>query len=112
MSLSGLFLILFLLVHLGVNLTLFAGRDAFNEASHFMATNPIIQPMQFVLAAGFIVHIIMGIRLELKNRAARPVKYVKNNPAANSRWASRNMIITGLMVLLFIVIHLKDFFYE
>ena len=112
MALSGLFLVIFLLVHLGINLTLFGGPDVFNAASHFMATNPFIQVMQFVLAAGFIIHIIMGIRLELQNRAARPVKYVKNNPAANSRWASRNMIITGLMVLLFLVIHLKDFFYE
>ncbi len=112
MSLSGLFLITFLLVHLGVNLTLFGGPELFNSASHFMATNLVIQVMQYVLAAGFILHIIMGINLELKNRAARPVKYVKNNPAANSGWASRNMIYTGLLILLFIILHLKDFFVE
>ncbi len=110
MSLSGFFLITFLLVHLGVNLTLFVGAETFNAASHFMATNPLIQVMQYVLAAGFIFHIAMGIRLELKNRASRPIKYAKNNAAANSGWASRNMIITGILVLLFIVIHLKDFF--
>ncbi len=112
MSLSGFFLITFLLVHLGINLTLFAGADIFNAASHFMATNPVIQVMQYVLAAGFIVHIIMGIRLELKNKASRPIKYTKNNAAANSGWASRNMIYTGLLVLLFLVLHLKDFFVE
>jgi len=112
MSLSGLFLITFLLVHLGVNLTLFIGKDTFNGASHFMATNPVIQVMQFVLAAGFIFHIIMGIWLELKNRASRPIKYAKNNAAANSGWASRNMIYTGILVLLFIVLHLKDFFVQ
>ena len=110
MSLSGFFLVTFLLVHLGVNLTLFAGGDIFNTASHFMATNPLIQVMQYVLAAGFIIHIIMGIRLELKNRASRPVKYAKNNAAANSGWASRNMIYTGVLILLFLVLHLKDFF--
>ena len=112
MSLSGFFLITFLLVHLGVNLTLFIGADTFNGASHFMATNPLIQVMQYVLAAGFIVHIAMGIWLELKNRASRPIKYSKNNAAANSGWASRNMIYTGFLVLLFLVLHLKDFFIE
>ena len=110
MSLSGLFLITFLLVHLGVNLTLFVGKDTFNGASHFMATNPVIQVMQYVLAAGFIFHIAMGIWLELKNRASRPIKYAKNNAAANSGWASRNMIYTGILVLMFIILHLKDFF--
>ena len=110
MSLSGLFLITFLLVHLGVNLTLFVGPETFNGASHFMATNPIIQVMQYVLAAGFIFHIAMGIKLELKNRASRPIKYAKNNAAANSGWASRNMIYTGILILLFIILHLKDFF--
>lgn len=112
MSLSGLFLITFLLVHLGINLTLFIGADTFNGASHFMATNPVIQVMQYVLAAGFIYHIIMGIVLELKNRASRPIKYAKNNAAANSGWASRNMIYTGILVLLFILLHLKDFFVQ
>ncbi len=112
MSLSGLFLITFLLVHLGINLTLFIGADTFNGASLFMATNPVIQIMQYVLAAGFIYHIIMGIVLELKNRASRPIKYAKNNAAANSGWASRNMIYTGILVLLFILLHLKDFFVQ
>jgi succinate dehydrogenase / fumarate reductase cytochrome b subunit len=112
MSLSGFFLITFLLVHLGINLTLFAGADTFNAASHFMATNPLIQVMQYVLAAGFIIHIIMGIRLEFKNKFSRPIKYSKNNAAANSGWASRNMIFTGILVMLFLILHLKDFFVE
>lgn len=112
MALSGLFLIIFLLVHLGVNLTLFAGQETFNAASHFMGHNPLIQVMQYVLAAGFIIHIVMGIKLELKNKAARPIKYVKNNPAANAGWASRNMIVTGVIILLFLILHLKDFFVE
>ena len=112
MSLSGLFLIIFLLVHLGVNLSLFAGRETFNAASHFMGHNPVIQVMQYVLAAGFIIHIVMGMKLELKNKAARPIKYAKNNAAANAGWASRNMIVTGVLILLFLILHIKDFFVE
>ncbi len=110
MALTGLFLVLFLLVHLVANLTLFGGADAFNAASHFMGTNPLIQIMQPVLALGFIAHIGMGIILELKNNEARPIGYAKNNANANSKWASRNMIITGLMILAFLVLHIIHYF--
>lgn len=110
MALTGLFLVVFLLVHLIANLTLFGGADAFNTASHFMGTNPLIQIMQPVLALGFIAHIAMGIILELKNKDARPVGYVKNNANANSKWASRNMIITGAMIFAFLVLHFIDYF--
>ena len=105
MALSGFFLITFLLVHLGVNLSLFAGRESFNAASHFMGHNPLIQLMQYVLAAGFILHIAMGIILEWKNKMARPIRYAKNNAAASSGWASRNMIVTGVLILLFLILH-------
>jgi succinate dehydrogenase / fumarate reductase cytochrome b subunit len=110
MAFTGLFLVLFLLVHLIANLTLFGGPDAFNAASHFMGTNPLIQVMQPVLALGFIAHIIMGIVLELKNKSSRPVKYSKNNAAANSSWPSRNMIITGVMIFAFLVLHIIQYF--
>ena len=110
MAITGLFLVIFLIVHLGVNLTLFAGKETFESASHFMGTNPLIQIMQYVLALGFIFHIIMGIRLEIKNRMARPVGYYKENSNANSSFSSRNMIYTGVLVLLFLVLHLKDYF--
>lgn len=112
MSLSGFFLIIFLLVHLGVNLSLFAGRESFNAASHFMGHNPLIQLMQYVLAAGFIIHIAMGMILEWKNKKARPIRYAKNNAAASAGWASRNMIVTGVLILLFLILHIKDFFVE
>ncbi len=112
MAFTGFFLIVFLLTHLSINLlTLSSDPEAFNEASHFMATNPLIQVMQYVLAAGFLIHIIMGIKLTKQNSDARPVKYVKNNAAANSGFASRSMIVTGLLVLVFIVLHLKDYFW-
>ena len=112
MSLTGLFLISFLVVHLAVNLLTLVSAEAFNSAAHFMATNPLIQVMQYVLALGFIFHIIQGINLTLKNKQARPVGYAVNKPSANSSISSRSMIITGLLVLLFLILHLKDYFWE
>ncbi len=110
MALTGLFLITFLIVHLSVNLTLFMGEESFNKAAHFMATNGLIQAMQFVLAAGFIFHIVYGIIISWKNSRTRAVKYVKNKPGKSSSWASRNMIWTGIIVLLFLILHIRQFF--
>jgi len=112
MALTGFFLITFLIVHLGINLSLFWGAEPFNAASEFMATNGVIQVMQYVLAVGFILHIVLGIKLELQNRSSRGVKYVVNKPSENSSFSSRNMIVTGIIVLLFLILHLKDFFVE
>jgi succinate dehydrogenase / fumarate reductase cytochrome b subunit len=116
MGLSGLFLITFIMVHLLINLFSLGlgwdGRALFNAGSHFMATNPLIQIMQYVLAAGFIIHIVMGIKLTMQNNAARPVKYAHNKPGENSSFSSRSMIITGMLVLLFLILHIKDFFIE
>ena len=112
MSLLGLFLVVFLVVHLGVNLLLLSSDpDLFNAASHFMATNPLIQVMQYVLALGFILHIVFGIILWFQNNAARPKGYAKNNAATNSSLESRTMIYTGLLILLFLIIHMRNFFY-
>lgn len=111
MSLTGLFLITFLIVHLAVNLLTLVSADAFNEASHFMATNPLIQVMQYVLALGFILHIGQGIVLQMKNKQARPQGYAMNKPGTNSTWSSRSMILTGLLILLFLILHLKDYFW-
>ncbi|MCB0760538.1 MAG: succinate dehydrogenase cytochrome b subunit [Flavobacteriales bacterium] len=112
MALTGLFLITFITLHLAINLLTMVSKDAFNEASHFMATNPLIQVMQYVLAAGFLIHIVMGINLTLKNKSARPEKYAYNRPSANSGFSSRSMIITGMLVLVFLVLHLRDYFVE
>ncbi|WP_111706901.1 succinate dehydrogenase cytochrome b subunit [Lutibacter citreus] len=110
MALSALFLIIFLIIHLAVNLTSLFSADAFNEASHFMGTNPLIQfAMQPVLIFGVVFHFVMGFVLELRNRGARNVKYAKFNGAASSTWASRNMIISGAVILAFIVLHFIDF---
>ena len=111
MALSALFLILFLIIHLAVNLTSVISENTFNELSHFMGTNPLIQfAMQPVLLAGVIFHFVMGFVLEIQNKRARgSEKYYAYNGGANSSWMSRNMIITGVMILMFLGLHLWDF---
>ena len=110
MALSGLFLITFLTLHFAINFTSVLSADAFNIASHFMGYNPIIQfVMQPILVAGVVFHFVMGMVLELKNRSSRPIAYAKYNGAANASWASRNMIVSGLVVLAFIGLHFYDF---
>lgn len=110
MALSGFFLLVFLLQHLTINFISVLSEDGFNTASHFMGTNPIVQFLfQPILAFGVIFHLAMGMRLELQNRAARPVKYAMNKGSENSSWMSRNMIISGIMVLLFLGLHFYDF---
>ena len=112
MALSGLFLVSFLIVHLSINLlSLSSNPQLFNDASHFMATNPVIQTMQYVLALGFLIHIALGIVLTRMNYAARPQRYAYDRPGENSKMESRSMIITGILVLLFLILHLRDFFY-
>lgn len=114
MALTGLFLILFLVGHVLGNLLLFKndGGQAFNEYARFMTTTPVIQVLSYVTYVSIILHVIYSIIISRKNRRARPVGYAVNNPAANSAWTSRNMGILGTIVLIFLVIHLKSFWYE
>ncbi len=110
MALSAMFLLIFLVMHLGVNMLSVFGDTAYNNASHFMGYNPLIQfLMQPVLMFAVIFHFVMGFVLELKNKAARPVKYAVHNGAANSTWMSRNMVISGLVILAFLGLHMYDF---
>lgn len=111
MSLAGLFLISFLLVHLGINLLVIfdSTYEKFNAAAHFMATNPLIQIFQWVLFIGFIIHIIYGIIVQLQNWSARPVKYQKKGYSELS-YFSKFMIHTGVIVFVFLVIHFANFF--
>jgi len=112
MALSALFLVFFLLIHVSVNLVSVFSEDAFNSASHFMGTNPLIQfVMQPILIFGVVFHFVMGFVLEVRNRKALGVSYVKNNGAANSTWMSRNMIYSGLVILAFIALHFIDFWF-
>jgi len=110
MALSGFFLLFFLLQHLTINFISVISEDGFNSASHFMGTNPIVQiALQPILAFGVIFHLAMGMRLELQNRSARPIKSAMNKGGENSSWMSRNMIITGIMIMLFLGLHFYDF---
>lgn len=110
MALSGFFLMFFLLQHLLINMLSVINEDAFNAASHFMGTNPLVQfALQPVLMFGVLFHFIMGFVLEIQNKKARTIKYASNNAAANSSWMSRNMIISGFVVLAFLGLHFYDF---
>lgn len=112
MSLSGLFLVVFIAVHLGLNLLLIFDNsgDLFNQGAHFMATNPLIKIMEPILGLGFIIHIVWSFFLEYQNWKARPVKYAKKNMSGASSWASRNMLVLGGLVLVFLIIHVINFF--
>ena len=112
MALSAIFLMIFLLQHFAINFTSVVSPDLFNELSHFMGTNPLVQfVLQPVLIFGVIFHFVMGFILELKNRKANSLKYAKNNGAANSSWMSRNMIWSGLAILSFMLLHFVDFWF-
>jgi succinate dehydrogenase / fumarate reductase cytochrome b subunit len=111
MALSGLFLCSFLVVHLYINLFLFkkdSGAE-FNAYGHFMATYPLIRPLEIVLFAGFLLHAFIGIWLWIMNRRARPVRYEVTKASALS---SRIMWITGTIVAAFLVIHINAFFVQ
>ncbi len=112
MALSAFFLMFFLLQHFAINLLSVFSADAFNEVSHFMGTNPLIQyALQPVLIFGVVFHFVMGFVLELKNKKAQGVSYARNNGAANSSWMSRNMIWSGVAILAFIILHFIDFWF-
>jgi succinate dehydrogenase / fumarate reductase cytochrome b subunit len=112
MALSAFFLMIFLLQHLTINMMSVFSADLFNEVSHFMGTNPLVQfALQPILIFGVVFHFVMGFILEIKNNKARNVSYSKNNGAANSSWMSRNMIWSGLAILSFIVLHFIDFWF-
>ena len=110
MALSGIFLMLFLAQHFFINMTSVFSSNTFNSISHFMGNNPLVQfVIQPILIVGVIFHFIMGFVLEIQNRNARPIAYAKNNGAANSSWASRNMIYSGVVILAFLGLHSYDF---
>ena len=110
MALSGFFLLFFLAQHLIINFLSVISADSFNKASHFMGTNVIVQfILQPVLLFGVLFHLVMGIYLDVKNKQARPIKYIVNNPSENSSWVSRNMVVTGVMIMLFLGLHFYDF---
>jgi succinate dehydrogenase / fumarate reductase, cytochrome b subunit len=112
MSLTGLFLVAFVIEHVSANFLLFAGDKgvAYNEYSHFMSSNIFIRIIEIFLFASFIFHAIDGIILWRQNSSARGQGYAVDKGSPGTFWTSRNMIITGSLVLLFLLIHLGTFF--
>ena len=114
MSLTGLFLITFLVVHMAGNLQLLKldGGESFNIYTKFMTTSPLIKTVSYLLYAGILVHVIVSIFLTKLNSKARPVKYEYEQASTNSSWASRNMGLLGAIILVFLVVHMRSFWFE
>ena len=117
MSLTGLFLCLFLVVHLAGNLTLLqdpaTAGPAFNVYTEFMTSFPLIKITSYLLYFSILFHAIDGVLiLTRENQKARPINYAYSKPERNSIWASRNMGILGTAILVFIVIHMSNFWFK
>lgn len=111
MGFTGIFLVLFLIIHASINACIFLddGGVFFEKAAHFMAYNWILRILELILFIGFIIHIIQGLTLWKMNRAARPVKYAKTRYTKKITWYSRSMGILGSLILLYLVMHLSQF---
>jgi succinate dehydrogenase / fumarate reductase cytochrome b subunit len=111
MGITGLFLITFLIVHVGCNSCIFVndGGVLFNKVAHFMAHNILIRIMEVVLFAGIFIHMIQALILTMHNNKARPVKYAVTDGKANSKWYSRSMGVLGSLLLIFFVVHWANF---
>ena len=112
MGLTGLFLIGFLIIHLLGNIPLLYndGGQAFNEYAHFMKTSKIMVIGEVVLFSGFIFHIAQGINLIIQNKKARPVAYKIPHKNKKVDWRSKSMGAFGIIILVFFIIHLGQFF--
>ena len=115
-ALSGGFLVLFLLGHLVGNLQLFIpgelGQKQFNSYALFMTTNPAVIALSYLTYTSIILHSILTLYLVLRSRSARSVRYQVSSGSSNSSWSSRNMAFLGTMLLIFLIIHLRSFWYE
>jgi succinate dehydrogenase / fumarate reductase, cytochrome b subunit len=112
MALSAFFLMVFLLQHFTINSLSVISPEAFNEVSHFMGTNPLVQfVLQPVLIFGVVFHFLMGFILDIQNRRANGQTYIKYNGAANAKWVSRHMLLSGLVILGFMALHFVDFWF-
>src|SRR5579872_2581695 len=112
MALTGLFLCTFLIVHLGGNLLLFCNDEGygFNVYANFLTHFPPIEVVAYLLYLAILVHSIYALVLTVQNRRARPIGYAAPNRSP-ATWSSKNMGLLGSILLLFIVIHMSDFWY-
>ena len=115
-ALSGLFLTLFLFGHLAGNLQLFIsgveGQTQFNKYALFMTTNPAVKLLSILTYSSILLHVILTLYLAFKSRQARPIGYAVSSGNSNSSWSSNNMAILGTFLLLFIIVHMRSFWYE
>lgn len=113
MAVTGLSLCVFLLSHLAGNLLMLhfiGGRTEFNAYAEYMSTAPLIRIAEVGLVFGFLFHILDGLILSRQNAAAREHRYEVNKPEKNSKWWSRWMGTSGMIILIFLVVHLDTFF--
>jgi len=112
MALAGLFLLVFLAVHLGINLLLLVddGGSSFSAAAGFMGTHPVIRIFELVLFAGFMLHIAIGVLVSIRNRNSRPIRYQHRSRSETSPF-STYMMHSGMIVLIFLVLHFIDFYF-
>ncbi len=111
MSLTGLFLISFLVIHVGLNACIWANDsgEMFNKSAHFMGTMVVIRLLEWGLFLFFIIHIVQGYVLEVKNLSRRGQGYAISIGNRGSKWYSRTMGLLGTLLLLFLIIHINDF---
>jgi succinate dehydrogenase / fumarate reductase cytochrome b subunit len=113
-GLTGLLLFAYLILHLAGNALIFGGADLFNEYSHKLIANPLLIPIEIGLLLVFLIHIYKTVRMLIANHAARPVRYQKKAYAGHTSrksFASSTMIASGLIVLVFVLIHVKQLKY-
>jgi succinate dehydrogenase / fumarate reductase cytochrome b subunit len=111
MALTGLFLISFLVIHVTINSLIFVndGGETFNAAAGFMAHNIIIRILEVGLFFGLVLHMVQSLILTIQNNKARPVKYAVPPSNDSSKWYSRSMGILGSLLLIFLVVHMANF---
>lgn len=111
-ALSGAFLMIFLILHLCINLLVLKGDDGetFSKIASFMGTNPIIQTLQIVLFTAIILMVVFTLILQIQNWFARPIWY-KVSTKTETSFFSRYMIYTGVIILIFLIIHFYNFFF-
>lgn len=112
LALIGLFLMMFLIVHLGINLCLFRedGGAWFRAAAHFMGTNYIVKVFEIVLMAAILLHILLAIIIQIHNWRARPVGY-KSRSKSKTAPASKLMIWSGILIATFLAVHFVNFYF-
>jgi succinate dehydrogenase / fumarate reductase cytochrome b subunit len=109
---TGLFLFVYLIIHIVGNAMVFFGPEVFNGYAHTLAGNPLIPVIEIVLLVAFLIHVYRTVRMFLQNQQARPAAYVQKKYAgrpSRKSLASSTMIVSGLWLLVFIVIHVRTF---